>query len=213
MINRKQNNEEFSRTRTKRFENRVVQKEVHASFYGLREDIINYLAGTAKKFTWPNLSTLVEMLEKKRPADPQNTETVQSLSGRYFPEFVKYLDTEVSNEERTIDYHNTFSKSDIYSDGCNPDISHPLHNNLCTISTVVCLGYNKRRRSNNSFTSEEKELLVTYALRWLSEETYRSRMIVYLTDIHFIQFFSVTKQIIHESDVMLMKEMGMLNCH
>jgi hypothetical protein len=198
-------NEDYSRTATMRYECRARQTQSHCSFYGLRGDIIEDLE-LKKKYQWPDLSQKVNMLEKKRTQE-EKVETVQSLSTLHFPKFVAHLEELISTEERrSIDYFDSFSSSHKFSNGCNPNISHPIHNNLTTTSTVVCVGDNKKRRQKPQFSAEEKELVISYAEKWLSGEPYRLHMIVYLTDLHFIQFFRIDNdQTIYESEIMQMR--------
>jgi hypothetical protein len=200
-------NEDYSRTATTRYENRTRQTQSHCSFYGLKEDIIKELE-SKKRYQWPDLSEKVDMLEKKRTQE-ETVETVQTLSSLHFPKFVAHLDDLIKTEERSIDYFDSFSPSNKFSNGCNPDISHPIRDNLITTSTVVCIGDNKKRRIKPQFSAEEKELVISYAEKWLSSEPYRLHMIVYLTDLHFIQFFCISSdQIIYESDIMPLSGLG-----
>lgn len=194
-----------SRTATTRYEDRNVRKMPHSTFYqgfsGLNVPIA---------YQWPNLNE--NILED--PPAPKPSTTVQSAASEHFPLFEKYLDDLLIDHhtgiERTARYVDTHAKR--FSNNSKPDNSHfpklVSTNSLCVMRFI---GELKRRRLEASFSPAEKEHIIGFLLQWLDILTPLRRFIIgYLTDLHFIQFFRVTSDLIMESSVMTLQDEGQM---
>jgi hypothetical protein len=138
---------------------------------GLNEDLPRAKLKVATKFT-----------EKRA--------TVQQAASDLFPAFLEHLSA--GGLKLTAGFVDTHASA--MSNGAKPDQTHPAVGCRATPAHVRFLGDLKRRRKQDtspSFTSEEKEHVIGFALQWLEMEPIRPHFVVYLTDLKWIQFFKV----------------------
>jgi hypothetical protein len=171
-----------SRTASKRFQERKVTQKTDPSFFGLElPDEI--------KYDWPVLpANLPEDLSKRKIADARKANkgfvTVQAAASEHFPKFVEKL-----GDRATAFYVDTHASP--LSNDAKPDQVHPGIGSIATPALVRFLGDLKKRRSAPSFTAEEKEHVVGFALQWLEMEPARKHFFVYLSDLEYFQLFKV----------------------
>ena len=192
-----------SRTASKRFQERKVTQKTDPSFFGLQ------LPNLPIKYDWPVLpADLPEDLSKKKIADAQkvNAEgflTVQLAASEHFPRFVDQL-----GDRATAHYVDTHASP--LSNDAKPDQVHPGIGSVATPAMVRFLGDLKKRRSTPSFTAEEKEHVVGFALQWLESEPARKHFFVYLSDLEYFQLFKVDQKdgAVLESPVLQFRSSG-----
>jgi hypothetical protein len=123
-------------------------------------------------------------LGKPKPDIP----SVQAIATEHFPEFEKHLITTCKMTLTSV-YKDTHEMQ--YINRAKPDNSH-LNSSLgFGTSSVKLLGDIKRRRESAQFEPAEKEAVISFAVQWLDDEPIRKYLIVYLTDLTWIQFFRV----------------------
>jgi hypothetical protein len=190
-----------SRTASKRFQERKVTQKTDPSFFGLQlPDEI--------KYDWPALpDNLPEDLPMKKIAAAQKANksfvTVQAAASEHFPKFVEKL-----GDRATACYVDTHASP--LSNDAKPDQVHPGIGSIATPALVRFLGDLKKRRKTASFTAEEKEHVVGFALQWLEMEPARKHFFVYLSDLEYFQLFKVdqTDGAVLESPVMGFRDSG-----
>ena len=143
------------------------------------------LPTTYVRFIFPNLdASTLERADKNNPAIP----SVQASATLCFPEFEKHLRTTCMMTLTSV-YKDTHDTQ--YINRAKPDNSHLNPSLGFGTSAVKILGNEKRRRTSPQFEPAEKESIISCAVQWLIDEPIRKYMIVYLTDLTWIQFFRV----------------------
>eukprot|EP01040_Poterioochromonas_malhamensis_P013272 gene13272-14578_t len=128
---------------------------------------------------------------------PPNPATVQDHAGFHFPCVEQHLrENGIVLTSTYVDTHKS-----PYPNKAKPDNSHLALDRGLGMNAVKILGDLKKRRAAASFTPAE-ESIIAFATEWLQQETYRQHILVYLTDLYFIQFFKIPNR----SSIMLTTE-------
>ena len=139
-----------SRTASTRYEERNPVTATHWSHFGIQT-----LAKVP--FYWPVLADTLLEEDRKHPAN----DCVQLRASREFPKFMRAI--EKSKRSLTATYIDTHASP--MSNGAKPDNTHTVCGTPASPANVRFLGDIKRRRKNATFSNEEKEHVVGFALQ------------------------------------------------
>eukprot|EP01040_Poterioochromonas_malhamensis_P015265 gene15265-17063_t len=171
-----------------------IPQYVPYAFPELEETVLDEISEAAKKPSRRNQPRA----EGETSPFPPNPATVQDHASFHFPRFEQHLrENGIVLTSTYVDTHKS-----PYPNKAKPDNSHLALDRGHGINAVKILGALKKRRAAASFTPAEKESVIAFAIEWLQQEPYRPHMLVYLTDLYFIQFFKIPNR----SSIMLTSE-------